>query len=156
MLNRRFGVDGFSLVLAALAAGSARVLGLQWVSCLLLAGAVVAVNVLLSLRVLSKRPGATALPDANSVEGRLLSRGHAAAAAFAELAGSLPRGLLADRSREMRRQAAVTLEVLIDLGRQSAMVGRFVEQLGGQGSRDERESVRRRLARAESGLEKIR
>ncbi len=146
-------IDRFDLLIGAGVGVAAWVFGIPLVICILAALAVVGVNAttgaLRRERAAAPAP-LPAPPVAGSPEARLLERGNAAAAAFGEIAASLPAEVLAERSTDVRRQARLALAMLTDLGRQSATVANLLERLGAGGFREERELIRRRLAKADS------
>ena len=151
MSSRTPLLGGFDLLAAAATAVAAGVLGVPLLLCPLAAIGVLAVcaTVAWVRRPAPIRPPAPVPIPPASAEGGLLERGRAAATAFAEISTGLPAGLLGSRADDMRRQAQLASESLAALARQTATVTRLLGQLSGPGLRDERDAIRRRLARAE-------
>ena len=144
-------LSGFDLLAAAATAVAAWVLGVPMLVCPLAAVAVLAVlsTVAWVRRPATVRPPAPVSIDPSSSEGALLERGRAAAAAFADISLGLPTGLLGSRADDMRRQSLLASETLSGLAGRAVTVTRLLERLSGSSLRDERDAIRRRLARAE-------
>ena len=125
--------EPWGLILGATAAGTAWAVGLP-VAAAGAVGAVVWATKAVTAALERRRPGRLERPrtlpvDARSAEGVWVQRSDQAAAAFAELAGSMSKGPLAERVAMMRPEVADTAQALHRLAGQATAAGRALARI---------------------------
>jgi hypothetical protein len=143
--------EPWGLLLGASAAGTAWAVGLPAAAAGAVGAAVWAAKVVTAALERRRGPARRRRPgrlpfDARSAEGVWLQRSEQAAAAFAELAGSMTGGPLAERVAMMRPEVADTVEALGRLAGQATAAGRALARIDDAAL--DAEAARLRAARA--------